>query len=359
MAWGAQCRLQRRDAAVLKPSWCHPGLSDTKKSRNKSWTSSAIFLPPSNRCPWMKRSWICPGRNTSSAPPQIIGRKIKDAVLEATHLNISVGISGTKYVAKVASAHGKPNGLIVVPPELAVEWLAPLPVNRLWGVGKKTMPKLHTLGLMTIGDIAALGERELRLRLGVAGSHFYRLAHAMDPRRVNRGRTAKSIGSDRTLSVDVSRRADLELHLRRAAERIARRVRAKNYVARGIRVRLKTTKFEMLSRQRRLPRPDDTAGVFFAVARKLLDEFDHPGPFRLVGLAAFDLDWRQQPLQSDLFEDHRQRDLETTIDHLIDRFGKGVVMRAKDLDHRGTISDNGMNLDFLDYRDGERVSTPG
>lgn len=292
-------------------------------------------------------------------PPQIIGRKIKDAVLEATHLNISVGISGTKYVAKVASAHGKPNGLIVVPPELAVEWLAPLPVNRLWGVGKKTMPKLHTLGLMTIGDIAALGERELRLRLGVAGSHFYRLAHAMDPRRVNRGRTAKSIGSDRTLSVDVSRRADLELHLRRAAERIARRVRAKNYVARGIRVRLKTTKFEMLSRQRRLPRPDDTAGVFFAVARKLLDEFDHPGPFRLVGLAAFDLDWRQQPLQSDLFEDHRQRDLETTIDHLIDRFGKGVVMRAKDLDHRGTISDNGMNLDFLDYRDGERVSTPG
>ncbi|MGI9301461.1 MAG: hypothetical protein ACR2RB_01970 [Gammaproteobacteria bacterium] len=181
----------------------------------------------------------------------------------------------------------------------------------------------------------------------------------MDPRRVNRGRTARSIGSDRTLSEDVSHRADIELHLRRAAERIARRVRAKHYVAGGIRVRLKTTEFEMLSRQTRLPRPDDTADAFFAVSRQLLDGFDHPGPFRLVGLAAFDLDWRQQPLQSDLFDDHRQRDLETAIDDLVNRFGNGVVKRAKDLGHRGTISDNGMNLDFLDYRDGERVSTPG
>ncbi|MGI9289148.1 MAG: DNA polymerase IV [Pseudomonadales bacterium] len=291
-------------------------------------------------------------------PPGIMGRKIKDAVREATQLNISVGISSTKYVAKVASAHDKPNGLTVVPPHLAVEWLAPMPVNRLWGVGKKTMLKLHNLGLMTIGEIAAADERELRIRLGGAGSHFYQLAHAMDPRRVKRGRTAKSIGSDRTLSKDVSRRADIELHLRRTAERIARRMRAKHYVAGGIRVRLKTATFEMLSRQIRLPKPDDTAAAFFAAAKTLLDGFNHPGPFRLVGLAAFDLDWRQQPLQSDLFEDH-QRDLETAIDHLIDRFGKGVVMRAKDLGHAGTISDQGVNLDFLDYRDGERVSTPG
>ena len=285
-------------------------------------------------------------------PPKTIGRKIKEAVLEATHLNISVGISGTKYVAKVASAHNKPNGLTVIPPELAVEWLAPLPVNRLWGVGKKTAPKLHALGFKTIGDIAALDEDRLRLRLGVAGSHFYMLARAMDPRQVSCGRKAKSIGSDRTLSEDISDRTDIERHLRRAAERIARRVRSKNYVAQGIRVKLKTTKFEMLNRQRRLLKPDDTAETFFAVSKKLLSEFAHPGPFRLVGLTAFDLDWRQQPLQSDLFEDHRQRDLEITIDHLIDRFGKDVVIRGMDLCHGGTISENGMNLDFLDYRDG-------
>jgi len=292
-------------------------------------------------------------------PPEAIGLKIRDAVRAATRLDVSVGISGTKYVAKVASAHGKPNGLVIVPPDRAVQWLAPLPVDRLWGVGAKTAPKLHALGLVTIGDIAAAGERELTLRLGTAGSHFYRLAQAMDPRRVSRGRTARSIGSDRTLSEDVSRRTDIELHLRRAAERVARRLRAKQYVARGVRLRLKTTEFRMLSRQRLLPKPEDTADLFFAASRQLLDGFPHPGPFRLVGLTAFDLDWRAQPRQADLFEDDRPRDLETTIDHLIERFGSGVVVRATDLLHGGTVSGRGMNLDFLDYREGERVSMPG
>jgi DNA polymerase-4 len=119
-------------------------------------------------------------------------------------------------------------------------------------------------------------------------------------------------------------------------------------VARGIRVRLKTTKFELLSRQRRLPKPADTADTFFEVSRQLLDAFDHPGPFRLVGLAAFDLDRRRQPLQSDLFEDRRRRDLETTIDCLTARFGEGVVVRAKDLRRSGAILDGGPDLDFLD-----------
>lgn len=292
-------------------------------------------------------------------PPTQIGQKIKTAVFEATGLNISVGVSGTKYVAKVASAHDKPDGLTIVPPDQSIEWLAPLPVNRLWGVGEKTNQKLHALNLRTIGDIAASDEHELQLRLGSAGSHFYRLAHGIDTRHVSRGRRAKSIGSDRTLTQDVSSRADIELHLRRAAERIARRLREKNYVARGIRVRLKTTQFKMLSRQTRLLRPDDTADGFFAASKKLLADFDHPGPFRLIGLAAFDLDWREQVPQTDLFEDHHRRNLEIAIDHLNNRFGKDVVVRANDLGHRGTVSDNGGNLDFLDYRDGKRVSKPG
>jgi nucleotidyltransferase/DNA polymerase involved in DNA repair len=212
---------------------------------------------------------------------------------------------------------------------------------------------------MTIGDIAAADERVLRLRLGSAGSHFYRLAHALDPRQVERGRTARSIGSDRTLSADIWRRADLELHLRRAAERIARRLRAREYVASGIRVKLKTSKFQILSRQALLPKPADTAELFFAASRHLLDRFDHPGPFRLVGMAAFGLDWREQPLQTDLFEDGRRRRLETTIDDLVERYGGGIVIRATDLRQSGTVFENGMNLDFLDYRDGERVSRPG
>jgi DNA polymerase-4 len=292
-------------------------------------------------------------------PPRTMGRKIKDAVREATGLDISVGVSGTKYVAKVASAHDKPDGLTVVPQATAVEWLAPLPVTRLWGVGKKTAPKLHALGLRTIGDIAASDERHLVNHLGSAGSHFLKLANATDPRRVSRGRTAKSIGSDRTLSQDVSRRDEIEVHLRRAADRIARRVREKNYVAGGIRDRHKTTGYDLLTRQRQLAKPADTAGAFLAVGRQLLDEFDHPGPFRLVGMTAFDLIRRDQPGQLDLFEASAGRNLETTIDNLIERFGRDVVMRARDLGHSGTISANGVNLDFLDFREGERVSKPG
>ncbi len=291
--------------------------------------------------------------------PEQIGRRIRAAVREATGLAISVGISGTKYVAKVASACCKPDGLAVVPQARAAAWLAPLPVYRLWGVGPKTAARLEAMGLRTIGDIAGIGERELRGRLGSLGGRLYRLSHAMDPRPVERGRIAKSIGSDRTLSADVAHREDIERHLRRAAERIARRLRAKDYVTRGIRVRLKTTDFRLLSRQRHLSRPADTADALFEAARGLLGAFGHDGPYRLVGMAAFDLDWRRGPRQTDLFEDTRPRDLETTIDELMDRFGTGVILRAKDLAGSGTVVDNGMNLDFLDHRDGERVSRPG
>jgi DNA polymerase-4 len=156
----------------------------------------------------------------------------------------------------------------------------------------------------------------------------------------------------------VSTREEIEVHLRRSAERISRRVRGKKYVAGGIRIRLKTNRFEMFTRQRHFSKPADTAEAFFTMGRQLLAELDNPGPFRLVGMAAFDLGWREEPLQLDMFEDSTHRDLETTIDNLIERFGKGVVVRGRDLRHSGTVSANGVNLDFLDYRDGERVSRP-
>jgi len=232
-------------------------------------------------------------------------------------------------------------------------------VSRLWGVGRKTAPKLHALGLNRIGDVAAADVRYLIAKLGSAGSHFHDLAHARDPRRVRRGRAAKSIGSDRTLSQDVSRREDIEIHLLRSADRIARRLRNKDYVAGGVRVRLKTSQFEMMSRQCQLKKPADTAEVLFQTGRRLLRQFDHPGPFRLVGMAAFDLGWRNEPRQLDFFEDTTQRNLETSIDDLIERFGKKVVMRARDLGRSAAVMTDGVNLDFLDHRDGERVSSPG
>ena len=281
--------------------------------------------------------------------PSAIGRKIKAAVRDATGLTASVGVASTKYVAKVASGFAKPDGLTTVGPDEAVMWLAPMPVSRLWGAGKKTTPRLEALGLHTIGDVAAADLGFLIENLGGAGSHFYALAHARDPRRVARTRLSKSVGSDRTLSRDISARRDILVHLRRSADSIGKRLRAKGYVARGVRVKLKTTQFELLTRQHQLTYPTDVADVLYTHGAALLDAFDHPGPFRLVGMAAYDLIHSDGARQIDLFDaDDSVETLEHAIDDLIARFGRNVVVRARDLAHPESLGRVSPNLDFLD-----------
>lgn len=283
-------------------------------------------------------------------PPAIMGRRLKDAVREATGgLTASVGLSGTKYIAKAASAYAKPDGLTVVAPADAMNWLAPQPVSRLWGAGPKMQLRLSDLGLRIVADVAHADPAFLREHLGSAGLHFYALAHAQDPRRVARRRVAKSVGSDRTLNEDVFRSADISAHVRRSADRIARRLRRKRYVANGVRVKLKTTDFKVLTRQRVLPAPTDVADTLYAAGASLLDGFRHAGPFRLVGMAAYDLVPSADPLQLDLFADGiRARRLEAAIDGLAERFGADVVRRARDLRRATTLGTITPNLDFLD-----------
>ncbi|GBF25905.1 DNA polymerase IV [bacterium MnTg02] len=281
--------------------------------------------------------------------PEKIGRQIKDAIRDATGgLTISVGLSGTKYVAKVASAYQKPDGLTVVPPSTAKAWLAPLPISRLWGAGPKTQKRIHQIGLQTIGDVAAADPKFLAAKLGSAGLHFYTLAHGEDPRRVARRRTSKSIGSERTLGKDVRTRADIEHQLRRSADAIGRRLRRKHYRALGVRVKLKTSDFQLLTRQRLLDEPTDVAQNLLSVGVDLLHEFRHPGPFRLVGMAAYDLVKADDPVQLGLFQDRpKRRNLEEAIDRLAERFGNDVVRRAEDL-CRPQAMQIDTNLDFLD-----------
>jgi DNA polymerase-4 len=263
-----------------------------------------------------------------------MGRRIKDAVRTATGgLHVSVGLSGTKYVAKVASDHAKPNGLVVVAPQDARAWLAPMNISRLWGAGPKTQQRLAALGLETIGEVAAADPTWLNQELGQVGLHFHDLAHARDARPVSGHRSAKSIGSERTLSVDVAGRKDIEMHLRRSADRVARRLRRKHYQADGVRIKLKTTDFKLLTRQRRLSEPSNGADTLYHATHTLLDELLPYGPFRLVGLAAYDLSRREGPEQPELFDGAaRSRDLENAIDGLLQRFGDDTVFRAADLD---------------------------
>lgn len=265
--------------------------------------------------------------------PESIGRRLKDAVREATGgLTASVGLSATKYVAKVASAHRKPDGLTVVPPDRAKAWLAPLPVNWLWGAGPKTQLRLHQIGLQTIGDVAGADPEFLLAKLGKAGLHFHAFAHAEDPRPVTGHRARKSIGSEHTLESDISDEAEIKLHLRRSAEAIGRHLRQKGRLAFGVSVKLKTADFQILTRQRRLSESTDVTETMYSVGVQLLNAFDHPGPFRLVGMAAYDLVGIEDKVQLDLFSTStRQRRLEVAIDQLANRFGANVIHRANDV----------------------------
>jgi DNA polymerase-4 len=280
--------------------------------------------------------------------PTSMGRRLKDAVRRATGLTVSVGLSATKYVAKVASGFRKPDGLTVVPPQEAKAWLAPLPISRLWGVGPKTEARLHHVGFVTIGDIAKADPAFLSAELGSAGLHFHTLAHAEDPRPVLGRRISKSIGSERTLAKDVRKKADIKFHLHRSAEAVGRRLRQKGYVAYGVATKLKTAEFQILTRQRRLGEPTDVTERLYSVAVDLLDEFTAPGPFRLVGMAVYDLVAVDGQVQLDLFSPYaRRRRLEVAIDTLAVRFGAEVVHRASDLNaplEFGTSP----NLDFLE-----------
>jgi DNA polymerase-4 len=282
--------------------------------------------------------------------PASVGTRIKSAVREATGgLTVSVGISATRYVAKVASGYAKPDGLTIVPPHEARDWLAPLPVSCLWGAGPKVAERLRTLGFTTIGQVANADPQILESAFGALGRRFVALANGVDARDVSGSRRAGSLSSERTLNVDIRARTDIEAHLRLAADTVARRLRRSARVARGVRLKLKRTDFRSITRQGVLAEATDVGAVLFAKVASLLDDVRDPGPFRLVGLAAYELDSRTDDgAQLDLVPagESRARRLETTLDAVAERFGSAAVRRAVELERDAGVG-VGANLDFL------------
>jgi DNA polymerase-4 len=276
--------------------------------------------------------------------PRQMGEAIRKAVFEATDgLTVSVGVANTKYLAKVASDQDKPDGLTVVPPDQVRAFLDPLPVRRLWGVGPVTEQKLLKIGLKLIGDVAEADPRWLRSCLGSLGVHIYRLAQNDDERVVTPGRRAKSVGAENTLEHDIRGAEAIKPYLLSAADRIGRRLRRKSFIARGVRVKLKTNRFVLNTRQMPLTRGTDNADVLYKAACDLLQRFDLKPPMRLVGLAAYDLCGPGEAEQGDLFDspgEAASRRLDSTIDLLYERFGRTAIVRARDVDneHMGSVT---------------------
>lgn len=262
--------------------------------------------------------------------PEEMGQLIRADVKEATGgLTVSAGVAASKFVAKVASDYKKPNGLTLVPPGTETEFLWPMPVTRLWGVGPKTAEQLRRTGLKTIGEVARTREEDLVRRLGELGSHIYKLAWARDERPVVPDRDAKSIGAEITLDQDVTGAAQILVHVRSSAARVARQLRREGLLAGGVRVKLKTHFFQIWTRQAPMETPTDSERDLLRAAQALLEHFDLRVPMRLVGITAYDLRLTgSRPLQVGLFEAadrERHRQLDQTLDALKERFGEEAI----------------------------------
>ncbi len=268
-------------------------------------------------------------------PPEEIARKIKARVNEEIGLVASIGIAETKFVAKVASDFGKPNGLLVVPPSETRRFLYPLPIERLYGVGAKTAVTLKGLGLSTIGDLDRYPTDTLERRLGHWAVELQLLSHGEDPRRVEPDREAKAIGAEETFDEDLPKGDALARHILSQADRVAERLRRAGLSARTVTLKLKDPAFKIITRRRTLDAPTSDGRVLAATAKALLDEAPiGAGGVRLSGVSASGLDSASSPRQLSLDEGSRRRgeELGKTLDRIHDRFGRKSVARADLLD---------------------------
>lgn len=272
-------------------------------------------------------------RHIAGTPEQVAVR-LRERVRDEVGLPISVGIARTKFLAKVASAVSKPDGLLLVEPDREQEFLHPLPVRRLWGVGAVTAEKLHRLNIHTVGELAELEAATAERLLGKAvGAHLHALARLRDPRPVDTTRRRSSIGSQRALGMRPRTPEELDLILTQIVDRLARRLRDGDRVCRTVVLRLRFGDFAKATRSHTVGATDRTA-VLLGVAQGLLDsalpEIAERG-ITLIGISLSQLrrvDDLQPELPIDWGDGAR---LDTVLDAVRDKYGATSVARAAQL----------------------------
>lgn len=272
------------------------------------------------------------GLKRISGTPTEIAIRLRRRVLEEVGLPITVGVARTKFLAKVASGVAKPNGLLVVPPDGELAFLHPLPVERLWGVGKITAAKLHDRGITLVGEVAQLPATTLMNMLGPAsGRHLHALAHNLDPRPVVVGRRRRSVGSQRALGRSPKSLEAVDAILVGLVDRVTRRLRTAGRVGRTVVLRLRFDDFTRATRSHTLLRATAHTETILATAQSLLAAAlpmieDHG--LTLVGIAIANLD-DDSAIQLELpFDRHSGLALDAAVDDLRARFGSSAVTRA-------------------------------
>ncbi|MDQ1744757.1 MAG: polymerase [Pseudonocardiales bacterium] len=263
--------------------------------------------------------------------PAEIARLIRRRVFAEHQLTCSVGIAPIKSVAKLASGSCKPDGLRVVSRAGLFDFLHPLPVTALWGVGQRTAEPLRRLGIRTVGELAGTSLDTLRRAVGTASAdHLHALANGRDEREVNPDHVEKSISTDRTLATDLLTEAEVCRELLRGSGEVAERLRQAGWVARTVGIKIRFADFTTVTRVRTLAEPTDVAAVVYAETVNLYRSLALDRPrIRLVGVKAENLRRADEATQLalDLFGDQRPAAAPTdrVIDALTARFGKPVV----------------------------------
>ncbi|GAB4374210.1 MAG: DNA polymerase IV [Calditrichia bacterium] len=262
-----------------------------------------------------------------------LGEKIKSEIKSQTGLTASAGIAPSKSVAKIASDYQKPDGLTIVPPDKVQEFLDPLPVTRLWGVGKKTYEILRKMGIQTVAQLRAYPQEILREKFGKMGDHICRMARGEDEREVYVGEDVKSISNEMTFSRD---QGDIEVvrkTLFTLAEKVGGRARRAGTRGKTVHLKIRFQGFKTYTRSHTLRDPTNLTQDIYETANLMLCEFDPlEVPVRLVGVGISQLTGREG-VQLSLWdlENERKLKLERVMDQIQDRFGKGSIRHAESL----------------------------
>jgi DNA polymerase IV len=281
------------------------------------------------------------GLRRIAGEPVDIAARLRARVAAEVGLPITVGIARTKFLAKVASGVAKPDGLLLVPPDGELEFLHPLPVERLWGVGRVTAAKLHELGFRTVADVAALGEAGLVSIVGrAAGRHLDALAHNRDPRRVETGVRRRSIGSQQALGRRTRDAAELDAILAGTLDRLGKRLRGARRTCRTVVLRLRFDDFTRATRSHSLAEPTAHTPTLLEAARVLLRAalpMIRERGCTLLGVSLSGLSDDRVVQLALPFDARSGPALDVTLDAVQQRFGSRSVTRATQLRLRPAV----------------------
>lgn len=268
------------------------------------------------------------GTERSLGKAEDVARRIKARIFNELHLTASIGLAPNKFLAKLASDMDKPDGLTIIDPNRVESILAPLPVRRIWGIGKVSGDKLANVGVRTIGDLQERSPDWLKQHFGAEANRYWRLARGIDDRPVVPDREAKGISHEHTFGVDVSDPGEVKRVLLGQVEQVAHRLRKHGYAASGVTLKIRFGDFQTITRSTSLDKASNVTDELWRAAATVFEQWPFQ-PVRLIGVAANRLS--TGATQGELFTDpehDRQSKLDQVADVINEKFGKATIKRA-------------------------------